>query len=77
MLIEIPDAVLHQVPAYASPEDVKIDFAVWLYERERLTLAQAARLCGQTRLRFQKILRGKGIPLHYSMEDVQIDLQNM
>lgn len=77
MLIEISDAVLHQAPAYTNPEDVKADFAVWLYERGRLTLAQAARLCDRTRLQFQKILRDRGVHLNYSKEDLQIDLQNM
>jgi len=77
MLIEISDSVLHQAPAYASPEDLKVDFAVWLYERGRLTLAQAARLCERTRLQFQKILKEKGVHLNYSSEDLQVDLQNM
>lgn len=77
MFIEIPDTILHQAPAYSSPEDVKVDFAVWLYERGRMTLAQAARLCGQTRLQFQKILKGKGVHLNFTTEDLQIDLQNM
>ena len=77
MIIEISDAVLEQVPAYASPEDVKVDFAVWLYERERLTLAQAARLCGRTRLQFQKKLKERGVHLHYSVDDIQVDVQNM
>lgn len=54
MIIEFSDAVLKQTPQYATPEALKADFAVWLYEREALTLAQAARLCDQTRLQFQK-----------------------
>ena len=77
MLIEISDSVLLQVPAYANAEDVKVDFAVWLYERGRMTLAQAARLCDRTRLQVQKILKEKGVHLHYSSEDIQVDLQNM
>ena len=77
MLIEIPDTVFHQAPAYSSPEDVKLDFAVWLYEGGRMTLAQAARLCGRTRLQFQKILKSKGVHLNFSAEDLQVDLQNL
>ena len=77
MLIEISDAVLNQAPAYTNPEDVKADFAVWLYERGRLTLAQAARFCDRTRLQFQKILKDRGVHLNYSTDDLQIDLQNM
>jgi len=77
MLIEISDTVLRQAPAYTSPEHMRVDFAVWLYERGRLTLAQAARLCERTRLQFQKILKENGVHLRYSIEDLQVDLQNM
>ncbi|MDZ4679359.1 MAG: UPF0175 family protein [Saprospiraceae bacterium] len=77
MIIEFSDAVLKQTPQYATPEALKADFAVWLYEREALTLAQAARLCDQTRLQFQKTLKSKGVHLHYSSEDLKIDVQNM
>ena len=77
MLIEISDSVLRQIPAYTSPEDVKADFAVWLYDRGRLTLAQAARFCGQTRLQFQKTLHVKGVYLKYTVEDIQVDLDNI
>ena len=77
MTIEIPDTVLKQTPQYATPEALKTDFAVWLYERELLTLAQAARLCTQTRLKFQKTLKSKGVHIHYSSEDLKIDVENM
>ena len=45
MVIEIPDSVFKDLPQYSKPELVKIDFAVWLYQKEVLTLAQAASLC--------------------------------
>ncbi|NUO01578.1 MAG: UPF0175 family protein [Saprospiraceae bacterium] len=77
MIIEFPDAALKQTPQYATPGALKTDFAVWLYEREVLTLAQAARLCDQTRLQFQKTLKSKGVYLHYSSEDLKRDVQNM
>ena len=77
MTIEIPDIVLKQTPQYATPEALKTDFAVWLYERKILTLAQAARLCAQTRLKFQKTLKSKGVHIHYSSEDLKIDVENM
>jgi predicted HTH domain antitoxin len=77
MVIEIPDSVLKQTPHYAKPEMIKIDFAVWLYEKEVLTLAQAARLCGQTRLQFQKTLKSKGVYLNFDSTDLKIDIENI
>ncbi len=77
MVIEIPDTVLKDTERYTQPEVLKKDFAAWLYEREMLTLAQAARLCEQTRLQFQKTLKSRGIYLHYDSHDLEIDVQNM
>jgi hypothetical protein len=34
MFIEVPDSVLSQMPAYKNPEELKIDFAAWLYQRD-------------------------------------------
>jgi len=77
MVIEIPDSMLKETVRYTQPEAIKIDFAAWLYEREMLTLAQAARLCEQTRLQFQKTLKTQGIHIHYDSHDLEIDIQNM
>ncbi len=77
MVIEIPDRILQETERYSQPEAIKIDFAAWLYEREMLTLAQAARMCEQTRLKFQKTLKTRGIYLNYDSHDLAIDVQNM
>ena len=77
MTIEFPDSALKLTPQYATPEAIKTDFAAWLYEREVLTLAQAAQLCGQTRLQFQKTLKAKNVHINYSSDDLKVDLQNM
>ena len=77
MIIEFPDSILKDTARYSQPEALKIDFAAWLYEREMLTLAQAARMCEQTRLQFQKTLKSRGIYLNYDSHDLEIDVQNM
>ena len=52
--IEIPDTVL-TIPRY-SKDDVMLDLAVALYQRQLYSLAKAARFAGLNRIEFQKIL---------------------
>jgi predicted HTH domain antitoxin len=58
-----------------SPEELRVELAVALFQRERLTLAQAAQLAETDRLTFQHILAARRIPLHYTGEDWEQDLR--
>jgi predicted HTH domain antitoxin len=71
----IPDDVLHA--AKMSEAELRQELAVLLFERERLTLAQAARLAGMERLRFQHLLASRGIPLHYDVAEFEADLRTL
>lgn len=75
MLLEIPDDILDQKEYTGT--DLKLDVAVLLYQKKVITLARAARWVGMSRLSFQKILADRGIPLHYSLEDFETDLQSL
>jgi predicted HTH domain antitoxin len=48
-----------------------------LFERERLTLAQAARLARLDRLRFQHLLASRSIPIHYDLDEFEADLDTL
>lgn len=63
--------------AQMSEAELRLELAIWLYQRERLTLALASRLAGLTRLQFQHALNERGIPLHYTVEDLEDDLTNL
>ena len=76
MIIEIPDSVFTTSPKYTAT-DLQLDVAVSLYERKKFSLARAATFAGITRLKFQAALAERGIYLHYSIEDLQNDLQNI
>jgi predicted HTH domain antitoxin len=73
--VTIPDEVLQA--ARMSEAEFREEVAVVLYQRERLTAAQAARLAGMDRIRFQHLLASRGIPLHYDISDFDADLQTM
>jgi len=55
----------------------KTELATWLYDKEILTLAQAAKFAGLTRLVFQKELAKRDIYLKISGEDVMDDIRTL
>ena len=60
-----------------TEEELRLEIAILLFQRERLTLAQGSRLAGVTRLEFQKTLANRRIPVHYDVDDFQEDLKNL
>ena len=69
----IPRSVLEA--ARLSTEELRREIAVLLYERRRLTLAQAARLAEMDRYRFQHLLASREIDLSYDEDDLLDDLR--
>ncbi len=75
MSVIIPDALLQA--AQMSESEFRLELALWLYQQERLTLALASQFAGLTRIEFQRVLHERGIPIHYTAEDLQEDLANL
>ena len=75
MSVIISDEWLHA--AQMSEAELRLELAIWLYQQGRLTLALASRLAGLTRLQFQRALSERGIPLHYTAEELEEDLTNL
>jgi predicted HTH domain antitoxin len=48
-----------------------------LFQKEKLTLAQASRFAGMNRIAFQHLLASRQIPVHYDVEDFEQDLKNL
>jgi predicted HTH domain antitoxin len=57
--------------------EMRQEIAVLLFEKEKLTLAQAARLAGMKRLAFQQLLAGREISIHYAVEEFEQDLRTL
>jgi len=57
--------------------EMRQEIAVMLFEREKLTLAQASRFAGLHRVAFQHLLASRRIPIHYGLEDFEKDLENL
>ena len=73
MSVTLPDDLL-QSTRLTEPE-LKAELALALFQRELLTLGQAASLAGMPQLDFQRLLAQRRIPLHYGVEAMEQDLQ--
>jgi predicted HTH domain antitoxin len=75
MSVTIPDEVLQS--ARLSESELRLELAVLLFEQERLTLGQAARLAELDRLRFQHLLSSRDVPVHYDVAEFEADLDTL
>jgi predicted HTH domain antitoxin len=72
MLVEIPDAAIQDAPL--SPAELRLELAIWLYAKKRLTLGQARKLAGLSVIDFQKALATSEVYLNYNQEDLADDI---
>jgi predicted HTH domain antitoxin len=75
MPVTISDEVL--ALAHISEPELKQELALALFQRERLTLAQASRLAEMSQLAFQGLLADRHIPIHYGVGEFREDLQTL
>ncbi|MBI5916187.1 MAG: UPF0175 family protein [Bacteroidetes bacterium] len=75
MVIDIPNQVMEQIRL--TPTELKLELAVYLYEKKRLTLGQAKRLAGLGQIAFQKALASRDVYIHYEMSDFEKDLESL
>lgn len=75
MPVTISDEVLQA--AHISEPELKQELALALFQKERLTLAQASRLAEATQLAFQALLAERRIPIHYGVQEFREDLRTL
>jgi predicted HTH domain antitoxin len=75
MSVVISDEVLRATRM--SEAEMKQEIAIVLFEKNKLTLAQASRLAEMNRLQFQHLLASRQIPVHYDVEDFEEDMQTL
>jgi len=75
MPIVIPDEILEGCDV--TIEDIRLDVAISLYQREKVSLGKAAEIAGLNRWEFQKILAERRIPLNYSVSDLEKDYKTI
>lgn len=57
--------------------EMQQEIAIMLFEKNKLTLAQASRFAGIHRVAFQHLLASRQIPIHYGVEDFEQDIQTL
>lgn len=73
--LTIPDDILHATKM--SEDELMQEIAVMLFQKEKLTLEQAAHLARMSQLQFQHLLASRQIPVHYDVADFDDDLQTL
>jgi predicted HTH domain antitoxin len=58
-------------------QEMSMELAVILYQREKLSLGQAASLAGMRKMSFQHLLASREIPLNLDVADLEKDIANL
>lgn len=75
MSIVIPDEII--TATRMTETEMKQEIAVMLFQREKLTLAQASRFAGMHRVAFQHLQACRKISVHYDVQDFEQDIKNL
>jgi predicted HTH domain antitoxin len=57
--------------------DLRAELAVALFQQNRITLGTASQIAGLHQLEFQQLIAGRGINIHYDVEDFDQDLASL
>ncbi|HMQ52733.1 MAG TPA: UPF0175 family protein [Anaerolineae bacterium] len=71
--IELPRHLVKA--ARTTPEELKLELAVHLYETRRLGLGHAREMAGLSLWEFRQLLASRKIPVHYDVADLDEDMQ--
>ena len=69
--IEIPREIIHATRM--TPEELRRELAIYLFQQGKLSLGKAREMAGMTVWTFQQLLGSRGIAIHYDLEDYETD----
>jgi len=72
-VIEIPLHLLQA--ARATPEELRVELAVQLYQQRRLSLGHARELADMSLWEFRQLLGSRRIAPHYDVADLDADMR--
>ncbi len=75
MSLIIPDDIL--TAANLSEAELKLEIAILLYQKSKISTGTARRLAGMNLIEFQKELASRDICINYDVEDFQSDLETL
>jgi predicted HTH domain antitoxin len=71
----IPDEVLQA--SRLTESEFKVEIAVMLFQKEKLSLGQASRLANLGRIEFQHLLASRNMSIHYDVPDFEEDMETL
>ena len=72
MTLYIPEHLLQE--AGLTEQNIKLELAILLFQKELLTLGLAAQLAGLHNIQFQRELAKRKISIHYGEEELKQDI---
>ena len=75
MNITIPDEAVRGI--LETPEQARVELAVFLYAAGRATMGRAKKIAGLTQLEMQRELSLRKVPMNYSMADYESDMRTI
>ena len=72
-VIEIPLHLLQA--ARATPDELRTELAVQLYQQRRLSIGHARELANMSLWEFRQLLASRRIAPHYDVEDLDADMR--
>jgi predicted HTH domain antitoxin len=75
MSLTIPDEIIKSTRM--STVEIIQELAIVLFQKEKLTLGQASSLAKMNQLQFQHLLASRQIPIHYSKNDFEQDIETL
>jgi predicted HTH domain antitoxin len=73
--LAIPEDILQATRM--SEREFMQEIAVMLFQKEKLTLGQAAQFAGMSQFQFQHLLASRQIPVHYDVDEFEEDLKTL
>ena len=75
MSVTFPNEILQQT--HMTNEELAVEMAVHLFQIDKLSFGQAARMAAMNHLEFQKLLGSRKISLHYDVEELRKDVETL
>jgi predicted HTH domain antitoxin len=75
MSIIISDEIIHST-SYTEFE-LRLEISIFLYQKKILSIGQASKMTQLSRLKYQKELADRKVPINYDLDDFKNDLETL
>jgi len=60
-----------------SENQFLLEIVILLFQQEKISLGKASEIIGMNQIKFQKLLAGRGICVHYDVAELKEDIQHL